>query len=75
MTVLERAKQVLDDPNATREQLEAAYCELEEYGAEVSATLQEFRFDFMVAIPGVPRLVGEERRRGARRLLHKITGR
>jgi hypothetical protein len=57
--------QALDDPYATKEQLEAALIAAE-------ALCEELRFAILVHIPGVPQPVGVQRREAAQRLLNAI---
>lgn len=82
------ARHVLDDPNATREQLQATYDHLKVWhetfhsrnrppdlpctGCHVWPVIEDLRFDLLVWIEGVPRLVGPARRAAQQRLLDAI---
>jgi len=83
------AQSVLDDPHAAKEALQAAYDDLYAWhkanhggvhnhhlctGCAAYPILQDLQLDLITYVPGVPRPVGPERHKAARRLLDAILG-
>lgn len=84
----EAAQRLLDDPNTTREQLQATYDHLNAWhetfhsrnrppdlpctGCAVWPVVSDLRFDLLVYRDDVPRIVGSERRAAQKRLLDAI---
>lgn len=74
MSAIERAKQLLNDPYASKEDMEAICRDLSAQQREIKELLPILQFAILVHIPGVPQLTGQARTEGAARLLAKIVG-